>query len=119
MPTLKELMGDLTRGDGRKFITNNAWFQPIFLDKYEDWYGLDNNQHGVDFCAYSIDTWEPYTEPKLKKNVKMYRPIFCKDDSYRLGEWRSFKKIAAFDAPQMVYGKDLAGWQEMEVEVDE
>jgi hypothetical protein len=65
MATLKELMGDLTRGDGRKFITNNAWFEPIFLDQYENWYGLDNNEHGVDFCAYSIDTWEPYMEPEL------------------------------------------------------
>jgi hypothetical protein len=120
MATLKELMGEKNRGDGRKFtLGNDRWFEPMFKDRGGEWSGLNEDGYCENFSEGEIYYWEELTPPKQKKKVKMYRPIFCKDDSYRLGEWRSFKKIAAFDAPDMVYGKNLTGWQEMQVEVDE
>lgn len=58
MSTLKELMGDLTRGDGRKFVLTTGPdqpFEPVFLVKGV-WFGLfQNGAAGFDEKAY--DNW--------------------------------------------------------------
>jgi len=64
--TLKELMGDLERGDGRKFSRNEIenWFEPIFLAA-KNWHG--KNQAGRhDAYVECSDGWKEYAEPKKK-----------------------------------------------------
>ena len=71
MATLKELMGDLTRGDGRKFRLkkgwwNFEWFEPIFF-ACDSWFGIVNDGSGQTWTDENLDYWEPYTEPKEKR----------------------------------------------------
>jgi len=79
--TLKELMGDATRGDGRRFANESfaGWFEPIFLAN-ELWHGMFS-----DFSASrrSQDSggWKAYAEPK--KKVEMWKWA-CKGSS---GMW--------------------------------
>lgn len=120
MATLRELMGDLTRGDGRKFRKNKwhsvFWFEPIFQEFEGDWFGIDQDGFMQSFCDNDSLDWEPYTEPKEKKKVKMYRPIrkIGTPGQYAIADtWHQFKSWF-----QEQY-TDIVGWQEMEIEVDE
>lgn len=113
MATLKELMGDLKRGDGRKFKRDDwvdgQWFEPIFW-ACDSWYGIVDGG-AVHSCTYhNLDAWEPYT----KKKVKLYRPIIKEGCStYWINDWVSNKDCKPHGTQIIV------GWQEMEVEVDE
>ena len=59
--TLKEWFGEKTRGNGEVFFTPceknslreimNDWYEPIFLDRFGNWYGLYNNGSQGTFCA--------------------------------------------------------------------
>jgi len=64
--TLKELMGDLERGDGRRFTLDvfAGWFEPIFLSA-ETWHGKDQAGYVLSFVECS-DGWKEYAEPKKK-----------------------------------------------------
>jgi len=139
MATLKELMGDKTKGDGKKFKLNemneDEFFEPIFLsitkwkDEIErDWHGLNHlGQHDAyDDIAYK--DWQEWTPPKQTNKVKLYRPIRFKHAQYEISEeWSSCKNkfpensVATFNnniLGTLYFGK-IVGWQEMEVEVDE
>lgn len=129
MSTLKELMGDLTRGDGRKFLRSrwetsgafhrDIWFEPIFKDENGVWCGLFDLGVNATFCDAEDDDWQEWTPAQQIKKVKLYRPIFGKNDFYNLGEWRSKKEVCpAFDGNKFA-NKHLAGRQEMEIEVME
>lgn len=114
MPTLRELMGDLTRGDGRRFfnLEERFTFEPIFK-AHNYWYGIKLD--GDSYCANHVESkaWEPYTEPKEKKKVKLYRPIIKEGfATYWINDWVSNKDHKAHGTQTIV------GWQEMEVEVD-
>lgn len=117
MPTLKELMGDKTRGDGRKFARKswptNAWFEPIFLSATNCWHGIKGDAN-ADLFPDSCDGWEEWPPPKQTKKVKLYRPIYKTETNEYVvdGWWRSYK------AENSDRGKAV-GWQEMEVEVTE
>lgn len=115
MATLKELMGDLTRGDGRKVYPykDNRHFEPIFLDKHGFWWGIDENQEQYGIKEnFSVRT-DP-VEAKAKKIVKLYRPIIKEECStYWVQDWVSNKHYKPHGKQQIV------GWQEIEVEVDE
>lgn len=115
MATLKDFMGDLKRGDGRKFKSEyysaHQWFEPIYKTDVGTWYGLCENGSnffsGEDHC----ENWEPYTEPKTKKKVTLYRPITKEGENYLLYDRYCNNK-------DLFYGH-VVGWQEIEVEVDE
>jgi hypothetical protein len=125
MATLKELMGDKTRGDGRKFqdqyMYNNEWFEPIFLTNVDD--GLPNEWHGLDErgCGQCFEDeveryWKEWMPPKQTKKVKLYRPIYRSyENHYRSrasnSDWHTDKKIFVSNS--------IVGWMEMEVEVSE
>lgn len=78
MPALKELMGDLERGDGRKCIKTpfmhhkEFYFEPIFLDADKIyWHGLDDKGN---YCRYEAEygnDWQEWHPPK--KKVKLYK----------------------------------------------
>lgn len=115
MPTLKELMGDSTRGDGRKF-RKNKWFEcysfePIFQEFEGDWFGVDQDGFMQSFCDNDSLDWEPYIESKPKKKVTLYRPIAKEGENYILYDRYCNNK-------NMFKGK-IVGWQQIEVEVDE
>jgi len=64
--TLKELMGDVTRGDGRRFTLYGqvGWFEPIFWAA-AIWCG--KNQDGSPSSWHQeTKSWQEYTEPKKK-----------------------------------------------------
>lgn len=114
MATLKELMGDKTRGDGRKFSIlewdNSSWFEPIYRAG-DRWYGLMWDVRPNSFYDFE-DCWEEWTPPKQTKKVKLYRPLYKTDfGTYSLGYWYNDKQIREFGR--------IVCWQEMEVEVDE
>lgn len=115
MATLKELMGDLTRGDGRMFFNmiERFTFEPIFK-AHNYWYGIKLN--GDSYCANHVESnaWEIDKPAKPKKKVKLYRPIIKEECStYWIQDWVSNKDCKS-------HGKQIiVGWQEMEVEVDE
>lgn len=145
MPTLKELMGDLKRGDGRRFfsnsmlIANELFFEPIYKDHYDVWYGLDDRANSDYFPQNDADDWEPYivenetivehhilgglygdplkliykTKMNInpKKKVTLYRPIVKERENYLLYDRYCNNK-------DLFHGH-VVGWQEMEVEVDE
>lgn len=119
MATLKELMGDLTKGDGRKFRKNNwhsvFWFEPVFKEFEGDWFGVDQDGFMQSFCDNDYLDWEPYTEPKPKKKVKLYRYILKNTHTnlYTVNHWQS-------ESPgNYHYDFQVVGTEEMEVEVDE
>jgi hypothetical protein len=118
MATLKELMGDKTRGDGRKFSIlewdTSSWFEPIYRAG-DRWYGLMWDVRPNSFYDFE-DCWEEWTPPKQTKKVKLYRPIYCSyENHYRSrasdSDWHTDKKN--FDSNSIV------GWMEIEAEVDE
>lgn len=123
MATLKELMGDLNRGDGRRFfshsmlISNELFFEPIFKDHHNVWYGLDDRGNSDYFPENDADDWKLYMKPNEKKKVKLYRPIYLDTNRVSYGthsKWESNKSyFYDYDFQKIV------GWQEMEVEVDE
>jgi hypothetical protein len=114
MATLKELMGDKTRGDGRKFtLGNDVWFEPIFKDRGGKWTGLNDEGYCEEFSEGEIYYWEEWMQPK---KVKLYRPIYRSyENHYRSrasdSNWHTDKK--SFDSNSIV------GWMEIEVEVTE
>ena len=112
MATLKELMGDKTRGDGRKFtLGNDVWFEPIFKDRGGKWTGLNDEGYSEEFSEGEIYYWEEWMQPK---KIKLYRPIYESPTpgKYVLGE------EAAVSKEYLIHPAKLAGWQEMEVEVN-
>lgn len=115
MATLKELMGDKTRGDGRKFTMwllseKERWFEPVFKDRGGQWSGFNEDGYCETFSDGEVYYWEEWTPSKHTKKVKMYRYI-AKNvyEDYSLGSWSSNK----------CSHPDCIGWQEMEIEVDE
>lgn len=64
MPTLKELMGDKTRGDGRRFfdLTTRIIFEPIYLADGL-WYGLSAKGNSWVFEENGFPTWESDSQP--------------------------------------------------------
>jgi len=68
MSTLKELMGDKTKGDGRKFALDwwdrDRWFEPIFKDISGDWSGLRESGFLAYFPESGYTEWEEWTPPK-------------------------------------------------------
>lgn len=75
--TLKEWMGQATRGDGRKF-TQESWpwdqsFEPIFLAANR-WHGVFNCGESGNFTSHSA--WYEWTPPKKRKMVVFRAPIF-------------------------------------------
>ena len=118
MATLKELMGDLTRGDGRIVYSDDhgTKFEPIFLDSYGVWHGICDDFLVEAFDQFQEWDWEPYTEPKAKQKVKLYRPIYLDTNRVSYGthsKWESNKSyFYDYDF------QNIVGWQEMEVEVD-
>jgi hypothetical protein len=118
MATLKELMGDKIRGDGRKFtLGNDRWFEPIFKDRGGEWTGLNEDGYCESFSEGQIYYWEEWTPPKQTKKVKLYCPIY---EAYKgiikcYGKWAS-KKDHFYE---LAGNQRIIGWQEMEVEVDE
>ncbi len=118
MSTLKELMGDKTRGDGRRFWLSfwedHCWFEPIFKDADGDWCGLKEN--GL-FSVFQEDWderhWQEWTPPKETKKVKLYSPIGLKDNGkiYTIGQYANDKSVFNSGADKIV------GWHEIEVEV--
>jgi len=127
MATLKELMGDKTRGDGKRFTNNlmssHEWFEPIFLSQSEvggdydyDWHGItDIDYHDAYSDNCNIRDWQEWTPPKQSKKVKMYRYILKNKHTqiYSFGTWAS--RHVAFPH----YDETIVGTEEMEVKVDE
>lgn len=80
MATLKELLGDKVRGDGRKFIQNHwknhEWFEPIFKTKIGEWIGLSDEGYDISVGEKEGDDWHEWPEAKPKKVVyeRMYAP---------------------------------------------
>ena len=114
MATLKEIMGNLTRGDGHKVRARDwpegEWFEPIFWAKGE-WVGIDESgEYNVLNEEYS----DKFFEIKKTKIIKMYSPII---DGYEKnycsqGEWHT-------DKTNWAIKPEIKGWLEMEVEVEE
>jgi len=73
---LKELMGDATRGDGRRLIrkgyTHTQLFEPIFKDADDNWHGLDEDGCAVYFYE-SEGGWQKYVDPKPKVEIVLRR----------------------------------------------
>lgn len=121
MPTLKELMGDLTRGDGRRFfnLERRIVFEPIFLDCYGDWLGLSPQGIQYSFCEVASNQWQIDNPATYRKKIKirMYSPIYRNNSGigyFMEDGWSSSKN----DFDQIPINP-IVGWQEMEVEVDE
>lgn len=118
MLTLEELMGDKTRGDGRKFTKtswdSDRWYEPIFYyEKEKCWVGL-NASGLMEKISECFGEWHEWTPPKQTKKVKLYRAIYKIGDLYSLDLWLSYK-----GRPTNGSEGKLIGWQEMEVEVEE
>jgi hypothetical protein len=125
MPTLKELMGDKTRGDGRKFTKpswdSNEWFEPIFLtktsDKKEDWIWQGMMHTGIHESLYAdwASDWHEWTPPKQTKKVKLYSPVIkTSDNTYVMAS------MFGCEEHRKTYSdKNVVGWNEIQVEVDE
>jgi len=64
--TLKELMGDLDRGDGRRFANESFafWFEPIFWAN-GIWCGKDQDGNATSWHD-ETPGWKEYAEPKKK-----------------------------------------------------
>lgn len=120
MATLKELMGDLKRGDGRMFfnLRERFTFEPIFK-AHNYWYGIKLN--GDSYCANHVesDAWQiddPATYRK-KIKIKLYSPIYKNNSGigyFMEDGWSSSKN----DFDQIPINP-IVGWKEIEVEVDE
>jgi len=84
--TLKELMGDLERGDGRRFTLDvfAGWFEPIFLSA-KTWHGKDQAGYVLSFVECG-DGWKEYVKPK--KKVELWKWAY-KDGSHG---WRDTMK---------------------------
>lgn len=120
MPTLRDLMGDKTRGDGTRYRRTDwgreEWFEPIFYVSNSDkWYGMTQDGRAYFPQSEEVSNWETYVEPKKKKKVKMYRAILNESksgDYWSDYQWYSDKKYS----PQSRFC-DVVAWQEMEIEV--
>ena len=119
MATLKELMGDLKRGDGR-IISNKGWserhdFEPIYWAE-GFWYGLDREGSSVE---YDEELNIHFYEFKKTKIIKMYKPIKlhgvndAEEKQYYSNnfEYHSDKSYFVDDS--------IAGWLEIECEVED
>ena len=119
MATLKELMGDKTRGDGRRFTKSwwdkDRWFEPIFYyEKEKCWVGL-NTDGWLNEISDEYADWQEWTPPKKIKKVKVYRAIYkTHDGGYCASEYWGNKKEQNYCESRWV-----AGWEEKVVEVDE
>lgn len=119
MATLKELMGDKTRGDGRKFRLNGwdlpqSYFEPIFLDGVNNWYGVDETDSSFEFSENG-DDWQEWHPPKKTKKIKMIRYII-KDRRDRYYQTHWYTGIEN----QLNLDKDkIVKIEEKEIEVDE
>lgn len=114
MATIKEIMGELKRGDGRKVTSHEwsdgEWFEPIFFAEGE-WHGIDEKGQLVSF----LDDFEVDLKIlKKTKKIKMYSPII---DGYEKnycsqGEWHT-------DKTNWAKKPEIKGWLEFECEVEE
>lgn len=116
MATLKEIFGDATRGDGRKFTKTRicGWFfEPIF--RVGDlWSGINEKGESENWSHDGAE-WVEYTPTKKTKKITLYRPVLkfpC--GLYEVaGPWQSEKK------PDERFFYPVVAWQTMEVEVDD
>ena len=94
--TLKELMGDLERGDGRRFENDASagWFEPIFLAD-ETWHGKQQNGKGTVWTDYSYG-WKEYLEPK--KKIEMWKWAYKNSD----GRWVETGFYPAAITPEII-----------------
>lgn len=114
MATLKEIMGNLKRGDGRIYA-NKGWderhaFEPIYwAEGY--WYGLDREGSSVE---YDECLNKNFYEVKKTKIIKMYSPIIAgyEKNYCSQGEWHT-------DKTNWAKKPEIKGWLEMEAEVEE
>ena len=122
MPTLKELMGDKTRGDGRKFTKSwwdkDQWFEPIFYyEKEKSWVGLNavGWMDDVDGPGLEFDHWQEWMPLKQTKKLKLYSPVIkTSDNNYVL------TSMFGCEEHRKTYSdKNVVGWHEIEVEVSE
>jgi hypothetical protein len=121
MATLQKLMGNKLRGDGRKFyrkhIRSKNWFEPIFINDFHEWFGLNQDYDDEKHGSRDDENWEewiPPPRPKKIEKIKMYKPIYQTPTpgEYILGNRISEEKWMHFH-PEKVYG-----WSEIEVEVE-
>jgi len=72
--TLKELMGDLTRGDGRRLIRKGHslihLLEPIVKDVDNNWHML-TEEGCIMYFPESGEGWKEYAEPK--KKIEMWK----------------------------------------------
>jgi hypothetical protein len=116
MATLKELMGDKNKGDGRRFtFGNDQWFEPIFLDRGGEWSGLNQDGYLETFSQGSIYYWEEWTPSNQTKKVELYSPIGLKDNGkiYTIGQYANDKSFFNQGSDKII------GWHKIEIEVDE
>ena len=147
MATLKELMGDKTRGDGRKFRLTfweaDEYFEPIFKDCDGDWYGIDhlkrfNSTYDFQYDRSELDTevsWEEWTTPKVEfyAEVGLYGSPFKSILKFGKKKVKLYSPVCRNSEGHLVmaslygcekYKKDFkeancVGWHEIEVEVSE
>jgi hypothetical protein len=115
MATLKELMGDLKRGDGRQFfnLKTRQIFEPIYFSS-PNWFGLCSDGYSYYFDENQI-YWGFEEKPTFKKKIKLYRYILKNRHTnlYCVNHWQS-------DSPgNYHYDYQVVGTEEMEIEVDE
>lgn len=118
MATLKQLMGDLTRGDGRKVCSVNwndsdMYFEPVIRTTDGMWHGVF--EQGLPWSNQeAIDTWTEWTPPKKTKQVTMYTPIYLRTNgTYSShGVWRNSKE-------EFVECGEAVGWLTQITEVGE
>jgi hypothetical protein len=113
MKTLKEIFGEKTRGDGRRFRREGwdegFWFEPIFKAYGEKWHGIIDSGFAD---VYRED--EKFIEVKPTKKVKFYSPILGSEGAYHAkADWNMNKKY--WDHIPKI---DIKGWLEIDCEVE-
>ena len=110
--TLDEWFPD-GKPDGRKFVphgVNDFWFQPFYRSNSCYWHGLSHKGGSIYFAESTL--YIEYHPPKQTKKVKMYCAIYHS----RIGYTSSSIYHSTKDAFEI---KDIAGWMEMECEVEQ
>ncbi len=91
------------------------FFHPINGWRHDKAVPVDTSVCGSAGSMWVHDDWEPFTEPKKKRKVKLYRDI-CRShgDYIFLGSsWRSFK------GPNEYPNANVIGHEEREIEIEE
>lgn len=115
--TLDEIFPD-GKPDGRKLkpIDSDYIFDVKFRLKRGAWVCI--NQH-EDVCTYSDSmVFKEYIQPKQTKKVKMYTPVYKSTkaslDGHLIADCSWHQEKTNFQS-----GRELVGYMEMEVEVEE